>query len=133
MNDLNTVVINGRLVKDAETQVVNEKNFIKFAVANNRQHGEKEETNYFDVTYVTKSDKLTQYLTKGTKLSIAGELKQERWTSQDGSTKQRVVLYANNLQFFGTSNKQTETPKVENDKNEKDFFDDDFNDSDIPF
>ena len=99
MSDMNSVVIVGRLTRDAERR---ENGPISFSVASSRRvkHGEEwsDEASFFDVTYWHKS--LDQYLIKGKQVAIQGELVQDRW-EKDGVVQSRVKILAQNVQLLG--------------------------------
>ena len=106
MADLNHVMLIGRLTRDAELKYTPN----GFAVANislatnrRRKNGDQwvEEVSYFDVSLFGKSaEGLKQYLTKGKQIAVDGELRQDRW-EQDGQSRSRVIINANNVQLLG--------------------------------
>lgn len=104
-NDINIVVLVGRLVRDCEVKVTATGTSVcRFSVAVNRRRKSgdtwTDEVNYFDVSLWGKSaDSLKTYLTKGRQVSIEGELRQNRW-EQDGQTKSKVEIFANQVQLL---------------------------------
>lgn len=104
-NDINVVVLVGRLTRDCELKATaGGTSVCRFSVAVNRRKktGENwtDEVNYFDVVLWGKSaDSLRSYLTKGRQVSIEGELRQNRW-EQDGQARSKVEIYANNVQLL---------------------------------
>jgi single-strand DNA-binding protein len=144
MNDINNVVIVGRLTRDAELKYTNSGFAVcKFSLAVNRRrkNGDQwvEEANFFDVvTWGRAAEALNQYLVKGKQVIVQGELRQNRW-EQDGQPRSKVEISAINIQLLGgggTSRKssgqydsgsasQADTSPV--DKEEENFEDD------IPF
>ena len=106
MADLNHVLLIGRLTRDAELKytpnglaVAN----ISLATNRRRKNGDQwvEEVSYFDVNLFGKTaEALKQYLTKGKQVAVNGELRQDRW-EQDGQSRSRVVINANNVQLLG--------------------------------
>ena len=106
MNDLNHVILIGRLTRDADLKYNNNGYPIaSFSVAVNRsrKQGDQwvEEANFFDITLFGKSaENLKPYLVKGKQVAIAGELRQDRW-EQDGQSRSKVVIVANNIQLVG--------------------------------
>lgn len=105
-NDLNHTVLVGRLTRDAELKyTANGQAVCKFALAvgRRRKNGDEwvDETSFFDIVLWGKSgETLNQYLVKGKQVAIDGELRQERW-EQDGQTRSRVSVVANNVQLLG--------------------------------
>lgn len=105
-SDLNSVVLVGRLTRDAElTYLQNGNPICKMGIAVNRNHKDGEqwvsEANFFDVTLFGKSgENLKQYLTKGKQIAVQGALKQDRW-EKDGQKFSKVQIIANNVQLLG--------------------------------
>lgn len=108
MNDLNRVVLIGRLTRDSELKYTNTGSAIcKFSVAVNRRRksGDNwvDEANFFDVAAWGKmGESLNPYLTKGKQVAVEGELRQDRW-EQDGQARSRVEIFATNIQLLGGS------------------------------
>ncbi len=106
MADINHVVLVGRLTRDAELRYTSSGIAVcNFAVAVNRRKktGDEwsEETSFFDVVlWGRQGETLNQYLVKGKQVAIDGELRQNRW-EQDGQTRSRIEIIANNLQLLG--------------------------------
>ncbi len=106
MANLNHVVLIGRLTRDAELKYTNTGLAVsKLSIAVNRRKksGDQwvEEANYFDITVWGKTaENLNQYLLKGKEIAVEGELRQDRW-EQDGQTKSKVEIVANNIQLLG--------------------------------
>jgi single-strand DNA-binding protein len=106
MNDMNIVALIGRLTRDAELKYTNSGMAVcKFAIAVNsrRKNGDQwvEEAHFFDVVLWGKSgEALNQYLVKGKQIAVEGELRQSRW-EQDGQSRSRVEIHANNVQLLG--------------------------------
>ncbi|GHU81126.1 hypothetical protein FACS189468_3000 [Spirochaetia bacterium] len=106
MADLNHVVLIGRLTRDAELKyTANGQAVCKFSVAVNRRrkNGDQwvDEASFFDIVlWGRQGESLNQYLVKGKMVGIEGELRQDRW-EQDGQTRSKVEIVANNLQLLG--------------------------------
>ena len=106
MADINSVIVNGRLTRDAETKYTNTGTAIlKFSIANNyrTKHGDEwtDEVNYFDVTMFGKrAESLQQYMSKGKAVSVVGELRQNRW-EQDGQSRSKIEILARDIQMHG--------------------------------
>ena len=110
--DTNVLTIVGRLTKDAE--MTHNKIFpvLFFTIATNRKkksqdNGFTTEASFFDVNVFGKyAEIMIDRLKKGVQIIIVGELKQERWTDNDGVNRSRVVLIANSIQVIGGRNAQ---------------------------
>lgn len=100
MNNLNVVVLEGRLVRDASEGYKTGKSgtpYGEFTIAVNESRkvdGEwKDETSYIDCKGFGKGyDYAVPRMTKGSLVRVIGKIKQERWTSSDGTKKSRVVV-----------------------------------------
>ena len=109
MNDLNHVVLIGRLTQDAELKYTQNGYAISsfsIAVNRSRKNGEQwvEEANFFEVSLFGKAaENLKPYLVKGKQVAIDGELRQDRWESE-GQKRSKVVIVANNVQLVGGNN-----------------------------
>ena len=107
--DINSVTIVGRLTRDAELKYTNSGSAVTsmgLAVNRSRKDGDQwvEEANFFDVSlWGRRGESLNQYLQKGTRIAVTGELRQDRW-EQDGQKRSRVVIHANNIQLLGGNN-----------------------------
>jgi single-strand DNA-binding protein len=140
--DINSVVLVGRLTRDAELKYTNSGLPIsKLGLAVNRKRKKDgqwtEEANFFDILLWGKiAEVLQQYLTKGKQICVQGELSQNRW-EQDGQPRSRVEIVATNVQLLssrsgtqGTSNYSSQSSPPPGDSGNKppDNFEDD-----IPF
>lgn len=123
MSDTNIVCIKGRLTKSAELKYTqNQKPFVSFSIAVNESikdgaTGEwSSRANYFDVTAWGKyGEAVAKYMTKGREILIAGHLRQDRWTNQEGKTQTRVGIVADNFELLrepkGSSASPNEAPQ----------------------
>jgi single-strand DNA-binding protein len=106
MADINKVMLVGRLTREAELKYTSNGFAVaSFAIAVNRRrkNGDQwvEEASFFDINLFGKSaEGLKQYLVKGKQVAIEGELRQERW-EQEGQSRSKVVVIANNVQLLG--------------------------------
>ncbi len=104
---INTVVIAGNLVRDAELKYTNNGLAIcEFSVAVNdqRKQGDTwvDEAYFFDVTvFGRRGEAIQRYLTKGKTVAIEGKLKQDRWQNQEGQNRSKVGIVANNVMLLG--------------------------------
>ena len=110
--DVNYDVKTGRLTKDVEVKAINSSFLVTGSLAVNRsfKKGEQwvEEASFFNFKLWLKSQKqvdfYTQYLKKGSQVTIDGEMVQERW-EKDGQKQSAYVLYANRIiPFFAPGN-----------------------------
>lgn len=110
MNDVNKVVIIGRLTRDVGAD---ERSFaympngqaranVSLAVNTSRKNGDQwvDEANYFDVVIWGKTaENLKPYLLKGKMIAIDGHLKQDRW-QKDGQNFSKVTIVAESVQLL---------------------------------
>lgn len=107
MADINKVILVGRLTRDAEqTYTPGGYALLKFGIAVNRRRKQGEEwvdeANFFDVTvYGRQGEAIARYMTRGKQVAVDGQLRQDRWESQDGSKRSKVTIDASNVQLLG--------------------------------
>lgn len=113
-NDLNVVALVGRLVREAEVRYSNSGSaMVRFSIAVNRSRkmadgSWSDEASYFDCLYAGKSaENVSQYLERGRQVAVQGELRQNRWTDQEGQTRSRVEIFVNSLSLLGGSGRET--------------------------
>lgn len=112
---MNSVVLIGRVVKDAEHKVLNnslQTSVIKFTLAVERDYKDKNGQKIVDflpVEYFGKSlEKLSSFITKGTRIGINGSINIEKVQE-----KFFTRIKANKIELLGTNNSNQE-PKVQN-------------------
>lgn len=111
MNDVNSVVLVGRIVRDvwrnsirylaSGTAVLN----FSIAVNESFKDGDRwtEKPSFFDVSfYGRQAEGLQQYLIKGKQIAVNGTLQQQRW-QKDGQVKSKVVIVAKMIQLLGSA------------------------------
>jgi len=86
--------IAGRLTKDSKIQENAGGQFAAFSVAVDDGYGQDKGVMFFDVTYYR--TKVSEYLTKGTKVVVAGELKQREYNG-----KTYLSIRASELSIMG--------------------------------
>ena len=105
-NDLNKVILIGRLTRDAELKYNTKGTAIaSVSLANNRSVKRNDnwetEVSYFDGNiYGRMAENLKPYLTKGKMILIAGHLKQDRW-EKDGQKFFRIKIEVEEVQLLG--------------------------------
>lgn len=155
MEDINAIVIVGRLTRDMDLAYTTSGFPIgNMTIAVNRsiKKGDQweEKTCFFDLTFLGKrAESLSKYLLKGTKIAIEGELDQDRW-EKDGQKHNRVKILVNKIQLLeskkpeqgsGVTSNYTPPPKRQYvDSSGKpvevapeDNYDEDRFDDDVPF
>jgi len=106
MNSLNSILVEGNLVKDPATKTLPSGNQVcAFTLATNRyykagEQGLEEEVSYFDVEAWSRlGTTCSQYLKKGRGVRVVGRLKQDRWTDTEGKQKAKVKIVAEHVEF----------------------------------
>lgn len=113
--DMNHVSLVGRLTRDIEMRYTpNGLAVGRLALAVNRKVKKGDsweaEASFFDVTLFGKmAEALDPYLTKGSRIAVSGELKQDRWESQ-GQKHSKVVIIAQDIQLLGSPKQATQRP-----------------------
>ena len=114
MQDLNQVVLIGRLVRDAELKyTATAKAAVMFSLAVNesKKNGDKwdNRANYFDISFWNGAiaESLHPYLKKGKQVAITGKLEQERW-EKDGYSRSKVTVIASTIQLLGSNSDNAE-------------------------
>lgn len=123
MTDLNNVILIGRVTHD-----INDKAFgyigsgtakLTLSIAVNRsvKRGDKweDEVSFFEVIVWGKpAESLKTRLSKGKRIAVSGELKQERW-EKDGQKYSKIVVNAESVQLLDSakSDKEGFTEKEE--------------------
>lgn len=111
MNNLALVVLDGRLVADPERKDMQKNTLTKFRVASNHEFGnadDKKFVSYFQVECWSKlADACATYLKKGSKVTIQGDLRQDRWEDSRGQKRSAVKVLARSVRF-DTTKKEAE-------------------------
>ena len=106
---LNKMLVIGNLGTDPEMRYTPNGNPVtSFRIATNRRYttrdGEQhDETEWFTVeTWNQLAEQCNQYLSKGRRVYVEGRLKSETWTGNDGQTRFRNQISANQVVFLDT-------------------------------
>lgn len=105
MNNLNSVLLEGNLVRDPELSYTAKGTAVcKFTLASNRSFKQGEETvkevSFFDVTvWSRQAEVCNEYLKKGRGVRVVGALKQDRWTDTEGNVHSKVFIVADHVEF----------------------------------
>ena len=105
-NDLNRVVLVGRMVRDPELRYTPAGAAVcSFSLANGKSYTQgsekKEQTSYFDIVAWSKLGELiAEYCKKGTQIAVEGRLQQRTWNDSEGNRKSKIEVVADNIQFL---------------------------------
>lgn len=120
----------GRLTRDPETRQVGEHTKCEISIAVDDGWGDNEHTSFLDVVAWGKTaETIGRHFSKGRQIVVTGEVRQDRWTQDDGSKRSKVYIKTRGFSFVsdgqgssgGGSRREVESPG------------DSFSDSDIPF
>lgn len=105
-NDLNSVILIGRMTRDPEYKSVNGNSLVNFSLASNRTYVEngnrKDIVNYFDcVLWGKQADIIKQYAGKGKQLLVEGRLEQSTWDAPDGKKMSKIRIRVESFQLLG--------------------------------
>jgi single-strand DNA-binding protein len=113
MANLNRFTATGNVTRDPETQVTKSgTKMLKFGIAVNERHGEKEHANFFDcVVFGAYADAIAPYLAKGQKVAIDGSLHYSSWVDPgSGYKRSRVEVHVRHIDMLGGKKPEAETP-----------------------
>jgi single-strand DNA-binding protein len=105
MNDLNSLLIEGRLVRDPLSRQTDKGTSVcSFSIATDRYYkaedGFQKETSFIDIeSWGRVAEAVLGDASKGRGVRVTGRLKQERWTAADGAGRSRVVVVADHVEF----------------------------------
>lgn len=114
MNNLNTVLMEGTLIRDPErSHQVTGSSACRISLANNRYYNDRNEKWVNDASFFTVwvfgpvAESCLTYLKKGRGIRVVGRLKQFRYTSA-GLGREKVAILAEHIEF--QPQKKTEDP-----------------------
>ena len=120
MNNLNSVLIEGNIVRDPEYRATTKGTGVcKFTVASNRYYKQEEgfekEVGYFDVEAWGKiGESVNNQGRKGRGVRVVGRLKQERWQNKEGNPMSRVIIVADHVEYRADFKKDSAEVEEEN-------------------
>ena len=100
---INVFTASGNIGKDCESRTTpNGKIIAHFSLPVKQGYGDHEKTSWVTCKlFGAKAEKLPQYLTKGTKVTVVGEFVLEEWTGQDGTQNKMPTIIVNSIDFGG--------------------------------
>ncbi|MEQ5201582.1 single-stranded DNA-binding protein [Providencia rettgeri] len=110
---INIFIVTANLGKDCELRwTTNSKPIATFSLPVKQGYGDHEKISWVLCKLLgPKAEKLTPYLSKGTKVTVTGEFVMEEWTSQSGEKKSVPVIIVNQLDFGGNGGNQAGSKK----------------------
>ena len=125
---MNKLTIIGNLTRDPETRTTQSgKTVCSFTVAVNRRG--KDETDFFRVAAWGKlGETCQQYLAKGRKVAVIGNVSVSTYTSQNGENRATLEVFADEVEFLSAKNETAaNAPSARNNGYEE------VNDDELPF
>ena len=105
MNNLNSILIEGNLVRDPLLRSTPKGTPVcTFSLASNRFYkqdtGLEKEVSFFEVeTWAKLAESCNNLGHKGRGVRVVGRLKQERWTGTDGKQRSKITIVAEHVEF----------------------------------
>ena len=105
MNNLNSILIEGNLVRDPlHRSTPKGTSLCTFTLACNRYHksdaGLEQEVSFFDIeSWARLADNCYNLGRKGRGVRVIGRLKQDRWVDSEGKTRSKVSIVAEHAEF----------------------------------
>ena len=127
---MNRVCLIGNLVKTPDLRYTqNNTPVASYTIAINNRHGEKQETDYINITtWGKRAEFVTKYFTKGQAIAITGRLKNKNYEDKNGIKHYSYEVVTEDIEFAGTKKEEIVIePKQEFQPN---F---DLNDNELPF
>ena len=114
MNNLNSVLIEGNMVRDPLLRSTGKGTSVcNFTIATNRYFKQdsnfEKETGFFDIeTWGKLADICGSRGKKGRGVRVVGRLKQDRWTGSDGKAHNKIAIVAEHVEYRPDFKKQGE-------------------------
>ena len=105
----------GRLTKDPELKKAGATDLCSFSIAISRKYKGENKVIFMDCkSWGAQALTVKEYCKKGQQVHVEGNLEQEEWIGQDGTSKTKFVISASTVTFLGSKEgaKQDETPAV---------------------
>ena len=105
MNNLNSILIEGNMVRDPLYRTTPRGTPVcTFSLASNRylkhDSGLEEEVSFFDIeSWARVADSCNNQGKKGRGVRVVGRLKQDRWTDNEGKNRSKIFIIAEHVEF----------------------------------
>ena len=102
---INSVTVSGNLTRDPELRQAGNSYVLQMGLAVNDRVKERDEwvdrPNFFDVVvWGNLAESLSQKLSKGQKVAVAGKLRWSSWENNEGQKRSKVEIVANSVEFM---------------------------------
>jgi len=133
---MNKIIFSGNLGKDSDLTMAKNtgKAILKFSVAVAKGYKKEDGTNWFNcVMFGERTEKLAQYLVKGTKVIIEGSLQLGSYEGNDGVKHYTTDIFVNNVEMLGGSKEPSDEQKGRGSEYTSNPDIEPIDDGDIPF
>ncbi len=117
MNNLNSILIEGNLVRDPVFRSTPKGTSVcTFSLASNRFYKQDSETekevSFFEVeTWSKLAESCRNFGSKGRGVRVVGRLKQQRWNDTEGKPQSKIMIVAEHVEFKPVFNKDSDAYK----------------------
>jgi single-strand DNA-binding protein len=113
---LNNIQVMGRLTKDPELKTTESgKTYLKYDVAVERDFTSRDGEKVTDflpcIAFDNKSEVISKYFRKGSKIAVCGRLETDFYKDKDGNTVKNFVIVTEKLYFVESKPRQAQTHK----------------------
>lgn len=125
---MNKVHLIGNLTKDPELRYTNSGTSVaSYTIAINNRYGEKQETDYINITTWGKSGEfVNKYFKKGQPIAITGRLKNKNYEDGNGVKHYSMEVITEDIEFVGAKKEETKIEPKEEFTPNFDITDDEF-------
>lgn len=101
MPSYSQATISGHLVRDPSVKEVGDTAVTEFTVAVNDKYKDREDVMFLDCKmWGNRGTAFAQYHSKGDAVLVGGKLKQEKWETQGGEKRSKIILNAFEFTFI---------------------------------
>jgi single-strand DNA-binding protein len=114
MNSLNSVLIEGNLVRDPEyKETAKGTPLCTFSIASNRYYrqedSQEKEVSFFEIqTWAKTAENCKNLGRKGRGVRVVGRIKQERWNDKQGKAQSKIIIVSEHVEFRPAVRKEPE-------------------------
>ncbi|GIX41084.1 MAG: single-stranded DNA-binding protein [Leptospiraceae bacterium] len=100
-------ILEGNLIKDPEMRTVGDNQKVTIMVLAVNHGKNKENVSFFTIeTWGKNAENCKNYLKKGSKIRVMGDLRQDRWIDDKGSVHSKIKIVSNQVAFLKTKKKK---------------------------
>ena len=120
---MNSITIAGTVGKDAEMKYLQDSTAIAaFSVADSQG---KDKTVWWNCSLFGKrAESLGQYILKGTKVTVSGQVTEDVWTDKSGQERKSMKVRVNDIALQSKAEQRQETPRKQEEAPQPNFDDD---------